>query len=126
MKQNIKYGIVLAVALLLHLITMKVADLSCLPVGDAPQDECFISQACSTTQKAYRHFHFYCATMACEVGHADISHVPTDKNFLRPEVCFRKYMLRKSLSSDAAIQIDRHNLSDPRTYYIYGLRKNII
>lgn len=118
----------MALALLLHVITMKVAEISYLPADEAVQDECFISQASysSSSGNAYGHFHFYCTTMPCEMGHADISHVPTDKSFLRSETCFRKYMLRKSLSSDISTRIDRHSLFDPLTYYVYGLRKIII
>lgn len=118
----------MALALLLHVITMKVAEISYLPTDEAVQDECFISQASysSSSGNAYGHFHFYCTTMPCEMGHADISHVPTDKSFLRSETCFRKYMLRKSLSSDISTRIDRHSLFDPLTYYVYGLRKIII
>lgn len=128
MKHKLKYGMVLALALLLHLITMKVADISCFPADFEAQDECFISQASysPSSDNPYGHFHFYCTTMPCEMGHADISHVPTDKSFLRSETCIRKYMLRKSLSSDISIHIDTHRLFDPLTYYVYGLRKIII
>lgn len=128
MKHNLKYGIVLALAVLLQLIMMKIAGLSSTPAGDeAGRDECFITQAYSPCeQNAYRHFHLYCSTMPCEMAHADISHVPTDKNFLRSEVNFRKYMRRKSLTSDISIHVDLYSLFDPLTYYVYELRKIII
>lgn len=126
MKQNFKYGIVVVLAVLLHLITMQVAGLSYTPADNAGKDECFISQAYSPCHDAYRHFHFYHTTIACEMGHTDLSHVPTDKNFLRPEVTFRKYMLRKSLISDISIHVNIHSLFDPLAYYVYGLRKIVI
>lgn len=42
-----QYGIVVVLAVLLHLITMQVAGLSYTPADNADKDECFISQAYS-------------------------------------------------------------------------------
>lgn len=128
MKHNLKYGMVLAFALLLHLIAINVANLSCsTSITPSSQDECFISQAApSSLHGAYRHFHIYCATMPGEMGHADISHVPADKSFLRPEVSFRKYLRNTSFLSDISIHVSIHSLFDPLTYYVYGLRKILI
>lgn len=125
MKQNLKYGIIVLFAILLHSFTMKAADI--LYTEDVVDQECFISQANSdATRIAYEHFHLYGVSVLYEMGHADISHVPTDKSFFKTETCFHKYMLRKSPSSDVLLHLNRHSLSDPLTYYVYELRKIII
>lgn len=126
MKQNLKYGIIVLLAILLHSLTMKAADV--VYAADASQQECFISQAGGgNTQITHRHFHLFGISLPCEIGHTDLSHISTtDKSFYRTETYFRKYMLRKSLSSDVLLHINRHRLSDPLTYYVYELRKIII
>ena len=55
-----------------------------------------------------------------------ISHVPTDKSFIRPETVFHKYRMRNNPLSDHSIYSHTYNPSDPLTYYVYGLRKIII
>lgn len=125
MKQNLKYGIIVLFAILLHSFTMKAADM--LYTEDTTAQECFISQASSdATRIAYEHFHLYGISTPYEMGHADIPHAPTDKSFFKTETCFHKYMLRKSPSSDVLLHLNRHSLSDPLTYYVYELRKIII
>lgn len=64
--------------------------------------------------------------LPCRMGHADISHVPTDKSFIRPETVFHKYRMRNNPLSDHSIYSHTYNPSDPLTYYVYGLRKIII
>lgn len=126
MKQNLKYGIIVLFTILLHSLTMKAADV--VYAEDATQQECFISQPqVGVTQISHEHFHLFGISTPCEIGHADISHISTtDKSFHRPEAYFRKYMLRKSPSSDILLHINKHSLSDPLTYYVYELRKIII
>ena len=44
MKQNLKYYIIIVLAVLLHSVTMKAANTSYI-IEDPDQEECFISQA---------------------------------------------------------------------------------
>ena len=99
MKQSLKYYILIALAVLLHSVTMKAANTSYI-IEDPDQDECFISQAAPANRNILERFHFYCTIMPCEMGHADISHVPTDKSFIRPETVFHKYRMRNNPLSD--------------------------
>ena len=114
MKQSLKYYILIALAVLLHSVTMKAANTSYI-IEDPDQDRNILER-----------FHFYCTIMPCEMGHADISHVPTDKSFIRPETVFHKYRMRNNPLSDHSIYSHTYNPSDPLTYYVYGLRKIII
>ena len=125
MKQSLKYYILIALAVLLHSVTMKAANTSYI-IEDPDQDECFISQAAPANRNILERFHFYCTIMPCEMGHADISHVPTDKSFIRPETVFHKYRMRNNPLSDHSIYSHTYNPLDPLTYYVYGLRKIII
>ena len=93
---------------------------------DPDQEECFISQATPVSRNILERFHFYCTIMPCEMGHADISHVPTDKSFIRPEMIFHKYRMRNNPFSVHSNHSHTYNPSDPLTYYVYGLRKIII
>ena len=72
MKQSLKYYILIALAVLLHSVTMKAANTSYI-IEDPDQDECFISQAAPANRNILERFHFYCTIMPCEMGHADIS-----------------------------------------------------
>ena len=87
MKQSLKYYILIALAVLLHSVTMKAANTSYI-IEDPDQDACFISQAAPANRNLLARFHFYCTIMPCDMGHDDISHVPTAKRFIRTEpVC---------------------------------------
>ena len=95
MKQNLKYYIIIVLAVLLHSVTMKAANTSYI-IEDPDQEECVISQATPASRNILERFHFYCTFLPCEMGHADISHVPTDKSFIRPEMIFHKYRMRNN------------------------------
>ena len=125
MKQNLKYYIIIVLAVLLHSVTMKAANTSYI-IEDPDQEECFISQATPASRNILERFHFYCTIMPCEMGHEDISHVPTDKSFIRPEMSFHKYRMRNNPFSVHSNHSHTYNPSDPLTYYVYGLRKIII
>lgn len=126
MRQSLKYSIVVVLVMLLHSVTMKAVDFS-HTTTHLSQEECFISQARSATAKnAFKRFHIYCATVPCEMAHTDLSHIPTDKSFLRAETICRKYKMRNTFLSDIALNLHIHSLSDPLTYYVYGLRKIIL
>ena len=101
MKQSLKYGILLIFALLLHSI---------------------VTEATGETVK----FYLFCSPLSCEMGHADLSHVPTDKNFLR--LAIRQYRYRGILPSlyEHSSQLYTHDPEDPIMHYIYGQRKIVI
>ena len=129
MKQSLKYYILIALAVLLHSVTMKAANTSYI-IEDPDQDECFISQAAPANRNILWGKVFTAIILPIFresiMGHADISHVPTDKSFIRPETVFHKYRMRNNPLSDHSIYSHTYNPSDPLTYYVYGLRKIII
>ena len=106
MKQSLKYYILIALAVLLHSVTMKAANTSYI-IEDPDQDECFISQAAPANRNILERFHFYCTIMPCET-------------------VFHKYRMRNNPLSDHSIYSHTYNPLDPLTYYVYGLRKIII
>ena len=59
MKQNLKYYIIIVLAVLLHSVTMKAANTSYI-IEDPDQEECFISQATPASRNILERFHFYC------------------------------------------------------------------
>lgn len=67
MKQNLKYYIIIVLAVLLHSVTMKAANTSYI-IEDPDQEECFISQATPASRNILERFHFYCTIMPCEWG----------------------------------------------------------
>lgn len=125
MKQNLKYYIIIVLAILLHSVTMKAANTSYM-IENSVQNECFVSQSTRANRDILGRFYLYCTIMPCEMGHADVSHVPTDKNFIHSKMFFRKYRTRNNHLSDHSIHSHTYNPSDPLTYYIYGFRKIII
>ena len=77
-------------------------------------------------RNAIEKFYLFCSPLSCEMGHADLSHVPTDKNFLR--LAIRQYRYRGILPSlyEHSSQLYTHDPEDPIMHYIYGQRKIVI
>ena len=121
MKQSLKYGILLIFALLLHSI---VTEETVMP-DVLSHNKCFVSQA-RPMRNAIEKFYLFCSPLSCEMGHADLSHVPTDKNFLR--LTIRQYRYRGILPSlyEHSSQLYTHDPEDPIMHYIYGQRKIVI
>ena len=90
MKQSLKYGILLIFALLLHSIVTEATGETVMP-DVLSHNKCFVSQA-RPMRNAIEKFYLFCSPLSCEMGHADLSHVPTDKNFLR--LTIRQYRYR--------------------------------
>ena len=124
MKQSLKYGLLVVLLLLLHSVTMKAVNVAELPV-DAVQEECFLSQARSVRHVVERFYIYYC-DMPCELSHADVSHIPTDKSVTRHFTRFREHRAMNDHSSDYLLHSTIYSLSDPVSYYVFGLRKIII
>lgn len=95
MKQSLKYGILLIFALLLHSIVTEATGETVMP-DVLSHNKCFVSQA-RPMRNAIEKFYLFCSPLSCEMGHADLSHVPTDKNFLR--LTIRQYRYRGILPS---------------------------
>lgn len=126
MKQSLKYCILIVLAVLLHSMVAKAAVLSCT-MAEFNQEECFISQSHpATTRNVFERFYLFCSSMPCEMGHADVSHIPTDKFLLHLVACFREHKDHHTSPSASSLLLNIHSLSDPVTYYVYGLRKIII
>ena len=124
MKQSLKYGTLLIFALLLHSIVTKAMEESATPPV-LSLNQCFVSQACPMRNAIEKFYHF-CSPLSCEMGHADLSHVPADKSFLR--LTTRQYGYRGVLPSlyEHSSQLYTHNPEDPIMHYIYGQRKIVV
>lgn len=124
MKQSLKYGILLIFALLLHSIVTEATGETVMP-DVLSHNKCFVSQA-RPMRNAIEKFYLFCSPLSCEMGHADLSHVPTDKNFLR--LTIRQYRYRGILPSlyEHSSQLYTHGPEDPIMHYIYGQRKIVI
>ena len=124
MKQSLKYGILLIFALLLHSIVTEATGETVMP-DFLSYNKCFVSQA-RPMRNAIEKFYLFCSPLSCEMGHADLSHVPTDKNFLR--LTIRQYRYRGILPSlyEHSSQLYTHDPEDPIMHYIYGQRKIVI
>lgn len=124
MKQGLKYGLLIVMALLLHSVTMKAVDAAKLST-ETVQQECFLSQADSISH-AFERFYIYYSNMPCEMGHADVSHIPADKSFIIHFSRFREHKALNDFFSDYLVHPSIYSLSDPVSYYVFGLRKIII
>ena len=124
MKQSLKYGILLIFALLLHSIVTEATGETVMP-DVLSHNKCFVSQA-RPMRNAIEKFYLFCSPLSCEMGHADLSHVPTDKNFLR--LTIRQYRYRGILPSlyEHSSQLYTHAPEAPIMHYIYGQRKIVI
>ena len=124
MKQSLKYGILLIFALLLHSIVTEATGETVMP-DVLSHNKCFVSQA-RPMRNAIEKFYLFCSPLSCEMGHADLSHVPTDKNFLR--LTIRQYRYRGILPSlyEHSAQLYARAPEDPIMHYIYGQRKIVI
>lgn len=127
MKQSLKYGLIAALALLLHSIGMRSVGADSLFVvsDDLSQEGCFVSQG-HAVHGAFDHFYFFRSVMPCEIGHADVSHVPTDKSILRPAIRFRRHKEGISHLSDDSLHLFLFPPSAPVKHYVFGLRKILV
>lgn len=124
MKQSLKYGIWLILALLLHSMVIEVTSEVRIS-ATLSHDTCFLSQA-HPMRNAIDNFHHFCSALSCEMGHADLSHVPTDKNFLRLSMRQCEYKGIIPPGYGYSLHLYKHDPEDPLMYYIYGQRKILI
>lgn len=124
MKQSLKYGLLVLLALLLYSVTMKAVEVNSASVS-LKKEACFVSQA-QTLSHSLNRLAFYCATMPCEMGHVDMSHIPTDKSVIRHYTRFREHKATNDSFSDYLSHSSIYSFSDPVSYYVFGSRKIII
>lgn len=86
---------------------------------------CVVSQAHSK-HSVLDHFHYFASVMPGEMGNADLSHIPTDKSFLRLISRFFEHRMMNPQQTDAYLHSYIDCFSDPVQYYVYGLRKIVV
>lgn len=125
MKQSLKYGLLLVLALLIHSVSSQTMENNRkeLSLTDR-QEKCFVSQN-NPFHNALEHLYYLYTTRTCDLSHADIAHVPADKSIQLPVSYSRGHKYTQYRSYTHTHYIPKY-LSDPITHYIYGLRKIII
>ena len=125
MKQNLKFGLLLVLALLIHCATNGAMEDMCKVSSPTyRQEKCYVSQDCPIQNALERLYNLY-ATQSCDMSHADVAHVPTDKSVQLLIAYFREYKSQQNTSQTHSLHIPKY-FYDPITYYIYGLRKIVI
>ena len=111
MKQSLKFGLLLVLALLIHCAT-----------NGAIEDMCKVS---SPIQDALERLYNLYTTQTCDMSHTDVAHVPTDKSMFLLIAYFCDHYKHQS----PPYPVSSHSPTyyyDPISYYIYGLRKIVI
>lgn len=125
MKQSLKYGLLLVLALLIHVVTNEAMESGGKVLSPTfRQEKCCLSQARPVRNALERLYHFY-STQSCDMSHADVAHVPADKSLLLLVTYFCEHCKLQSPPSSPS-HLSPHCYYDPVTHYIYGLRKIVI
>ena len=125
MKQSIKYGLLLVLSLLIYSVvnqTMENKRKEISPVYR--QEKCLVSTN-DPAQNALAHFLHSFFTQSCDMSHKDMVYVPADKSIPLHTNFSRQHKSFRNIPDYSSYHIPKF-LSDPITYYIYGLRKIII
>ena len=124
MKQSLKYGVLFVLVLLLYSVMSEATDKLCIP--EVSQSDNFnVSQARPMRNAIDKFYHLY-SVLSCDMEHADLSHVPTDKSFLRLSTRMREFRGIIPPSNDYSSHLYTHDPIDPVVEYIYGQRKIVI
>lgn len=125
MKQSLKCGLLLVLALLIHSVAnAAMEDICKVSSPTYRQEKCCVSQDHPTHNALERLYSFYSA-QSCDMSHAVIAHVPTDKSVQLLITHFREHKSPQSPSYTHSFHVPKY-FSDPITHYIYGLRKIVI
>lgn len=125
MKQSLKYGLLLVLALLIHVVANEAMEDSCkVPSPAYRQERCYVSQDQPVQNALERLYHLY-STQTCDMSHADVAHVPTDKSLLYLITYLHEYRNLQNSSHSHYPHIPKH-FYEPISYYIYGLRKIVV
>ena len=82
MKQSLKFGLLLVLALLIHCATDGAMENN--SKASSPtyrQEKCYVSQDRPVHNALERLYHLY-STQSCDMNHTDVAHVPADKSIL--------------------------------------------
>ena len=125
MKQSLKFGLLLVLALLIHCATDGAMENN--SKASSPtyrQEKCYVSQDRPVHNALERLYHLY-STQSCDMNHTDVAHVPTDKSMFLLIAYFCDHYKHQS----PPYPVSSHSPTyyyDPISYYIYGLRKIVI
>lgn len=125
MKQSLKYGLFLVLALLIHVVSNEAMEDNCRVASPTyRQERCCVSQVHPIHNALERLYYFY-STQSCDMSHADVANIPTDKSVQLLVAYFREYKSQQNPTQNYSPHIPKF-FYDPITYYIYGLRKIVI
>ena len=125
MKQNLKFGLLLVLALLIHCATNGAMEDMCKVSSPTyRQEKCYVSQDCPIQNALERLYNLY-ATQSCDMSHTDVTHVPTNKSVLLPVAYFCEHYKFQSPPPSSSLHSSEY-FYDPISYYIYGLRKIVV
>lgn len=125
MKQSIKYGLFLVLALLITIVSNEAnGDICRVPSPTYRQGRCYLSQDRPVHNALERLYNFY-STQSCDMSHADVAHTPADKSVQLLITYFREYRTQQAPPCTHSLHIPNY-FYDPITHYIYGLRKIVI
>ena len=80
MKQSLKFGLLLVLALLIHCATNGAMEDMCKVSSPTyRQEKCYVSQDRPIQDALERLYNLY-TTQTCDMSHTDVAHVPTDKS----------------------------------------------
>ena len=125
MKQSLKYGLLLILALLIHCVTNEAMESICKVSSPAyRQERCYVSQD-RPVHKALQRLYSIYSTQSCDMSHTDVTHVPGDKSIQLLVAYFCEYNKLESPFRLYSLQTPQC-FYDPISHYIYGLRKIVI
>lgn len=125
MKQSLKYGLLLILALLIHIATTEAMGNSGKALSPAcRQEKCYLSQDYPEHNALERLYNLY-STQSCDMSHTDVAHVPADKSIVLLIAYFCEHYKLQSPPYSSSLRTPDY-FYDPITYYIYGLRKIVI
>jgi len=125
MKQSLKFGLLLVLALLIHCVTDGTMEDMCKVSSPTyRQEKCYVSQDHPIHNAIERLYHLY-ATQSCDMSHTDITHVPANKSILLPVAYFGEHH-NSPKPPHSSSSHPPTCYYDSISYYIYGLRKIVI
>ena len=125
MKQSLKFGLLLVLALLIHCVANGTMEDICKVTSPTyRQEKCYVSQDRPIHNALERLYNLY-ATQSCDMSHTDITHVPANKSILLPMASSGEHYNFQS-SPHSSPPPSPTYFYDPISYYIYGLRKIVV
>lgn len=114
MKQSLKYGLFLVLALLIHVVSNEAMEDNCrVSPPTYRQEKCYVSQD-HPVHNALERLHYFYSTQSCDMSHADVAHIPTDKSVQLLITYFREYKSQQNTSQTHSL----HSQVLLRSYYI--------